>query len=65
MFIFLRSINRLPDVLKKLASKQAMSIMKLLAFIFHDGNTAHFAQMSEGLLEKPYIVISVFAHCGS
>ena len=37
------SINRFPDTLKKLGRRHIMPIMKLLVFIFHDRNRAHFA----------------------
>ena len=36
-----------------------MPIMKLLVFIFYEGNITPFNQIGEGLLEKPCIVISV------
>ena len=40
--------NRSPNMLKELAIKHFMPLMKLLLFIFHDGNRAHFAQINEG-----------------
>ena len=52
MFALVSSINRFPNVLKKFARKQNILIMKLLAFIFHDGNRAHFAQTGESLLNS-------------
>ena len=43
MFIFVSSINRLSSMVGKTRKKQIMPIVKLLVFIFHDGNRAHFA----------------------
>ena len=59
MFFFLSSIHRFPNVLKNLARIHIKPIMKWLAFIFSDVNRTHFAQIWEGLLKLPCIVISV------
>jgi len=48
-FIFISSISGLPNMLKKLARKHTVPIMKLLVFIFHDGNRAHFTQVGKNL----------------
>ena len=55
--LFVRSINA-----RRFTRKPDIPIIKLLVFIFRDGNGAHFTQTGEGLLKQPFIVISVM--CG-
>ena len=50
LFMFVSSINGFPIKLEKLTGKQIMSVIKMLAFIVHDGNRAHCAEIGEGLL---------------
>ena len=54
MLFIVFSINRFPNLPTKLARKQIMPILTLLVFIFHDGNRAHFSQISVGF---PQIVL--------
>ena len=43
------SINKYPIMLKELARRYIMPIVKLLVFIFHDGNRTHFTRTSKSL----------------
>ena len=43
MFIFVSLVNRFPKMLEK----THLLMMKLLVFICHDGNRAHFSQIDK------------------